>query len=148
VSDLDLTQAEADVLIAMEKHRVDETPYMFPATGKLTVPLQSPNRQEQFLLDITRGRIDLSKTTFQNRGRQVFVLVRLDIAGPPHWNPDGVEVPCPHLHLFREGFADKWAVPVPHGLFPRVDDPFATLADFYEYCRVTRPPFIDRGLLS
>ena len=146
MTELDLTQGEADALIAMEKHRVDDASHTFPAAGKLTVPLQSPDRKEQFLLDITRGRIDLSKATFQNRARQVFVLVRLDIAGPPHWNPDGVEVPCPHLHIYREGFGDKWALPVPAGLFPRVDDLMATLTDFYAYCRITRPPLIERGL--
>jgi Family of unknown function (DUF6978) len=148
MSDLSLTQLEADALIAMEKHRTDETTYVFPVTGALTVTLQSPDRRETFLLDITRGRIDLKKATFQNRGRQVFVLVRLDIAGPPHWNPDGEEVPCPHLHVYREGFGDKWAIPVPLPYFPRTADLFATLDDFYRFCSVTRPPMIERGLFS
>ncbi len=31
--EITLTQAEADTLLAMEKHRVDETCYSFPALG-------------------------------------------------------------------------------------------------------------------
>ncbi|MFW9280162.1 DUF6978 family protein [Glaesserella parasuis] len=26
-------------------------------------------------------------------------MVRLDIEGPPHRNPDGEEIICPHIHL-------------------------------------------------
>ena len=148
MSELALTQAEADALIALEKHRSNDDRHDFPVTGKLTVALQSADRREQFLLDINRGRIDLGKVTYQNRARQVFVLVRLDMAGPPHTNPDGEHIPCPHLHLYREGYADKWAVPVPLARFGHLDDLFATLGDFYEYCRITKPPLIERGLFS
>lgn len=144
-----LTQAEADALIAMEKHRVDATRYMFPPTGgKLTVPLQSPDRREHFLLDVSRGRLDLQKAKYQERARQVVVLVRLDLGGPPHRNPDDEEVPSPHLHLYREGFSDKWAFAVPVDAFPRLADLYATMDDFMRYCRVTDPPLIERGLFT
>lgn len=148
MSEASLSQVEADALIAMEKHRVDDVRVVFPITGSLTVPLQSPDRREQFLLDIHRGRIDLTKATYQERARQVVVLVRLDLSGPPHRNPDDVDIPCPHLHVYREGYGDKWAVPAPSIDFPRPDDLFSTLEDFLRYCRVTRPPVFERGLLS
>jgi hypothetical protein len=148
VTDTDLSQAEADLLIAMEKHRLNDDRYVFPFTGSMTVPIQSADRREQFLLDINRGRIDLKKATLQERGRQVIVLVRLDIAGPAHRNPDDTDVPCPHLHIYREGYGDKWAVPAPPETFPETDDLFETLRDFLKYCRVTKPPIFDRGLLA
>ena len=148
MADSALTQAEADALIAMEKHRVDDTSYQFPITGSLVVPLQSPDKREQFLLDIARGRIDLLKGTFQERGRQVIVLVRLDFGGPPHRNPDDEEVPCPHLHVYREGYGDKWAVPAPALEFPRTDDVWETLRHFLKYCNITEPPEIERGLFA
>jgi hypothetical protein len=144
----DLLQSEADLLIAMEKHRVDDTRHTFPVTGYLAVPLQSIDKRELFQLDIHRGRIDLKKATMQNRGRSVVVLVRLDVGGPPHRNPDGQEIPSPHLHLYREGFGDKWAYPVPPSSFPNLGDLYATLQHFLRYCNVTRPPDIDRGLFS
>lgn len=48
--------------------------------------------RENFLLDIRRGKIDLLKATNQNRARQTIVLVRLDLGGAPHRNPDGEEI--------------------------------------------------------
>jgi hypothetical protein len=114
MADMNLTQAEADALIAMEKHPVNEDRNDFPMGGQsLVLPLQTVDRREQFLLDLSRGRIDLLKVKMQNRGRQVVVLVRLDLGGAPHRNPDGEEIPVPHLHVYREGFGDKWAVAVP-----------------------------------
>ena len=142
----DLTQAEADALIALEKHRANEQDWDFPMGGEsISVPLQSANGREQFLLDVSRGRIDLRKVKMQNRGRQVVVLVRLDIAGPPHRNPDGKEIGTPHIHVYREGYGDKWAIPVPGNSFGDLADVWATLEDFLRYCNVTRAPRIQRG---
>lgn len=145
--EINLTQSEADALIAMEKHRVDDTRHNYPSSGELlTTPLSSPDKREQFLIDIRRGRIDLLKVTHQNRARVVVVLVRLDLGGAPHRNPDGQEIPCPHLHLYREGFGDKWAVSVPPSEFKDTRDLWRTLSDFLTYCRVTKPPIIDKVL--
>jgi len=114
MADINLIQAEANALIAMEKHRANEERTDFPMGGQSVVlPLQSDDKREQFLLDLSRGRIDLLKVKMQNRGRQVVVLVRLDLGGAPHRNPDDEEIPVPHLHVYREGYGDKWAVPVP-----------------------------------
>jgi hypothetical protein len=149
MADINLTQAEADALIAMEKHRANEERHHFPMGGQaLILPLQSSDKREQFLLDISRGRIDLAKVKMQNRARQVVVLVRLDLAGAPHRNPDGEEIPCPHLHRYREEYGDKWAVPVPTGRFRNLADVWATLGDFMAYCNITHPPHIERGLFT
>jgi hypothetical protein len=147
--EVNLTQAEADALIAMEKHRADEQDYEYPGLGgSIVVPLVSPDKRESFLLDVSRGRIDLTKGTYQNRARQIVVLVRLDFGGPPHRNPDDAEIGSPHLHLYREGFGDKWAVLVPSDKFPNLTDLWLTLADFMRFCNVTIAPDIRRGLFS
>lgn len=149
MSDLELTQAEADALMAMEKHRLDDQRYDFPSSGgKLIVPLISVDKRENFTLDISRGRIDLSRGKYQNRARQVIVLVRIDFGGAPHRNPDDQEIPCPHLHLYREGYGDKWAGPVPPDKFANSGDPWQTLNDFMKFCNITRPPNIERGLFT
>lgn len=148
MADVQLTQAEADALLAMEKHRIDDSPHSYPLFGgRLTVPLLSPDRREQFFLDIVRGRIDLSKVTYQNRARSVVILARLDIAGPGHRNPDGAEIPCPHLHLYREDYADKWAIPAPSIAFSDPSELWQTLEDFMRYCNVTKTPLIQKALL-
>lgn len=149
MADISLIQAEADALIALEKHRVDDEQQDFPTGGGLLVlALQSPDKREQFLLDISRGRIDLLKGTYQNRARQVVVLVRLDFGGKPHRNPDDAEIPSPHLHVYREGYGDKWAIPAPIDKFGNTSDLRRTLEDFMRFCNITQPPNIRRGLFS
>lgn len=147
--DINLTQAEADALIAMEKHRTSEARRDFPMGGEfLSLPLESADRREQFLLDLSRGRIDLRKVKMQTRGRQVVVLVRLDMGGAPHRNPDDAEIPAPHLHIYREGYGDKWAIPVPAEHFRDPTDVWTTFEDFLLYCKITRPPHLERGLFT
>lgn len=149
MTDTDLTQAEADALITMEKHSINRDCHDFPTGGvSLIVPLQSSDRREQFLLDLSRGRIDLLRGKYQNRARQVIVLIRLDLGGPPHRNPDDEDIPCPHLHVYREGFGHKWAMPVPVDRFPRINDLWGTLEDFMRYCNITQPPRLERGLFT
>ncbi len=147
MADLNLTQAEADALIAMEKHRANEDRHNFPMAGdSLILPLQSSDKREQFFLDIRRGRIDLLRANYQNRARQAVILVRIDLGGGPHRNPDGEDVLCPHLHVYREGYADKWAVPLPAEQFSKPLDLWTTFEDFMRYCNITKRPYIERGL--
>jgi len=149
MAEVDITQAEADGLLALEKRKVDDLTWDFPGVGAaIRVPLLSTDRREEFYLDVRRGRIDLAKATFQNRARQVVILARLDLAGPPHRNPDGEEVPSPHLHVYREGFGDKWAFVPPSTDFQNLSDLWRTLNDFMRYCRITEPPNFRRDLFT
>lgn len=143
----DLSQAEADALLRMEKFRVDNTSHAFPDLGgNIQIALQSQNQRESFSLDISRRRIALT-TKYQTRGRQSLVLARLDF-NSPHRNPDDTEVGIPHLHLYREGFGDKWAYDVPADLLKNPVDAWQVLLDFMTYCRIVEPPTITRGLFS
>jgi len=72
--------------------------------------------------------------------------MRLDIGGAPHRNPDGEEIPCPHLHIYREGFGDKWAVLAPEAHYSNLDDLYRTLEDFMRHCNIVEPPKIQPGL--
>ena len=57
MADIDLSQVEANALIALEKLCDNNDRYDFPSLGKsLIIPLHSRNRREQFLLDIGIGR--------------------------------------------------------------------------------------------
>lgn len=143
-----LTQQEADALLALEKHFLGDDHFEFPALGgALRIPLHSSDRREEFSLDITRGRILLEKNTFQTRARKAVILARLDLAGPPHRNPDGEEIACPHLHLYREGYGDKWAAPLPEVL-ARIGDVIELMDAFMDYCRVVGKPIIERGIFA
>jgi hypothetical protein len=142
---IELTQSEANQLLAMEKHRTNDDRHRF-GSRRLEIPLQSADRREYFLLDIERGRINLLRGKYQTRAKQTVILARLDFGGAPHRNPDGLEISSPHLHVFREGFADKWAEPLPAEHFAHSDDPWALFEDFLRFCNVTKPPVIERDL--
>lgn len=146
---INLTQEEADALISMDKKKVDSRVWTYPSFGgSLSVPLISTDSQESFILDLHRARINLTKNTYQNRGRKVVVLVRLDLGGSPHRNPDGVKITGPHLHLFREGFGDKWASPLPSNIFTDLSNTQQVLDEFMNYCSIVDPPDIEQDLFS
>lgn len=71
--------------------------------------------------------------------------MRLDLDGPPHRNPDDEVIPCPHLHIYREGYGDKWATPAPVVLYPNPADLFSTFEAFMRQCNITAP-IIQKGL--
>ena len=87
----------------------------------------------------------MSKYRVQERARTVYVLVRVDIGGAPHTNPDGEVVLCPHIHLYKEGFDDKWAYPLNDFPFTNTDDIVITLQEFASFCNILDLPNIQRS---
>ena len=149
MADINLTQEEANKLMAMEKRAVDKREWLFPAPGdRVAIPLTSLDKRESFVLDVTRAQIKLTKATYQNRARAAIILMRLDLDGPPHRNPDGIEIPCPHLHIYREGYGDKWAIAAPVATYTNTLDLFATFETFMQQCNISDPPKIQKGLFS
>jgi len=139
-----LTQSEADMLISIAKKLLIKGTVVFPSSGDYgKLELSSLDGREEFVVDMNRrGQIRLTKCTYQERYRKDIILLRLDIDGPNHTNPDGTELPCPHLHIYREGFEDKWAVPLPTN-FTNISDLVNTLLEFLRYCNVVNMSDID-----
>jgi hypothetical protein len=128
-----ITQDEADFLLNMKKIKINDEDHHLPYLGgKIEIPLVSLDKRERFALDISRGRIDLKRQKYQNRAKENIVLVRLD-TGAPHRNPDNEEIGVPHLHLYKAGYGDKWAYPIPPNVFKDINDFWQTLHDFMEY---------------
>jgi hypothetical protein len=150
MADINLTQEEADKLMATEKRAADDDKeWLFPSPGeRLAIPLTSLDKRENFMLDVTRAQIKLTKATYQNRARAAIILLRLDLDGPPHTNPDGTEVFCPHLHIYREGYGDKWAIPAPSDRYTDTLDLFSTFEAFMKHCNITERPRVEKGLFS
>lgn len=145
----DFTQSDADRLLSMDKFAANDDNYPFPDFGgKLSIELVNSVEKEEFVLNFTRGSINLQKRNHQVRGHKVIILARLDLDGPPHRNPDGQEIGPRHLHLYREGYADKWAFPIPDDIFTDMDNAYQTLQDFMRFCKVVRPPKIERSLFT
>ena len=146
----DLSQSVADYLLAVEKVAANAKYRVYPGIGgRVEVPLKSLDGHEAFLLNINRGRVLQAKVTYQTRARSVIVLARLDF-GVEHRNPDGAIVGSPHLNLYREGFADKWAYELPasaatHGfaVMPADPDPKAWFDSFLAFCRTRTQNIVD-----
>ncbi len=131
-----ISQKEADELLAMRKIATDTKQYTYPSLGgRIEIPLESENRRESFTLMITRGRIDMRKNSYQSLARRVIILVRVDIAGAPHCNPNGAQIACPHIHIYREGYGDKWAQPLP-AIFKDHTNHWHVLQDFMLFCNI------------
>lgn len=133
-----LTQDEANELLNMlKKISNTDSMFQFPKSGDYNrIELKSVDNKCQFLVDVNRqGKIKVSKCTYQNRYQKEEILLRLDINGPTHTNPDGVMIGSCHLHIYKEGYGDKWAYELPNEVC-HTDDLMQTLIDFLIYCKV------------
>ena len=137
MSEIVIIQAEADELLAMQKIVDKKTQRNFMvADKKFEVSLTSVDKKEKFVINYTRGRIKLSKRNHHLRAKKIIGLARLDLNGAPHLNPDGKKIGVSHLHLYREGFALKWAFPIPEDKFRDTNDIEQTVEDFFVYCNI------------
>ncbi len=156
-----ISQLDADFFFGMEKIPEEVKEYQFPGSGqKLTLAYTSSDRRENFLFDIYRGSICITKVTYQNRVRKAFILRRLDLDGAVHVNPEvesvplsflapfnGKEIQTPHLHVYVEGYGEKWAVPADSLLAVEGKDIYEVMIDFFKYCHVNQLPNIIKTLL-
>lgn len=138
-----LTQLEADTLITMRKSFIKRGAISIPPSTDQTHDLIGEDKREKFLLDLWRGALRLSKIKFQTRGHKVIVLIRLDIDGAPHTNSDGEILDGSHLHVYREGYEDKWAFPLSHDDFRNTSNIRQNFEDFCRYCNIETLPFQD-----
>jgi hypothetical protein len=143
-----LSDANASALMEMEKELVDNRVIQFPPPGfAIKLDARGKGNPEQFIFDVNRkhASIKLAKCTYQERHASVELLVRLDVDGPTHVNPNGEEVPCPHVHVYRAGFDLKWAAPAPSILVTstRLDK---VLIAFLRYCKVGFIPNIQPSI--
>jgi len=142
-----LTQQRADTLMNMQKVIPASAPITFPLLNEeICLEAQSRDGRETFNYYVNRkGTIKLTKCTYIERYAVIENLVRLDLDGAPHTNPDGQTIPCPHIHIYREGFGDKWAFPLPP-IFTNTNDLVRTFQDFLAYTNVVEYPLIQYSL--
>ena len=137
-----LHQAEADRLITMRKwFRSGDAVTLRPGDSR-SIDLDGEDPSERFALDLWRGTIRLTKVRYQNRARGCIALVRLELDSAPHTNPDGTKIGGTHVHIFREGYEDKWAMSLDPSRFSDPGDFVQTFRDFCDYCNIDKvPPF-------
>jgi hypothetical protein len=145
MADGGLSQAEAEALLVLPKRFVETATIFLDPGMKEAHPLVGETSSESFVLDLWRGTIRLSRGRYQTRTRTTIVLARLDVNSAPHTNPDGERIGGTHLHLYREGYEARWAVPLEPTHFPTPDDLRRTLFDSCRYCSI-EPPTVQEPL--
>lgn len=110
---MSLTQTEYDFIMQQEKSFDDiNTPIQLgPAPIQWCRQINSLSNKEKYLLDFYRGSFELTRYTINKRYRQSIILFRYDNQGR-HTNPDGEHFIGAHIHLYKEGFNDKFAYPI------------------------------------
>ena len=133
-----LTQMEADKLMQVLKSINDPGLFLFPNHhGQAKLDVVSKESKDRFIVTVNRKSCRITKCSYQERyaSGENEILLRLDLDSGSHSNPDDTVVPSPHLHVYREGLGDSWALPVPE--FFRVTDELSEwLIQFLEYCRI------------
>ena len=105
-----LLQQDADRLIRLPKKSLAKRDAPFPQSKGGPIPLKAVYANEEFMLDITLGRTNALKASFQLRTKSNIILVRLDInAAHTHTNPNGQIIGFTHLHIYKAEFDDRYA---------------------------------------
>lgn len=82
----------------------------------------------------------LRSSDFRTECELLLCWCGLDIDGAPHTNPDGERISGTHLHLFKEGYEDRWAYPVDPNIFTLLSDPGTIFQEFCTFCKIESPP--------
>ena len=144
-----LPQSLADELIGVEKYPRPKTPATFPSPGdSVDVALYSVDGRQDFVFDVSAHDFSDRSAKYQTRWRTRTVLVRLCVDRHRHRNPDRTRVGRTHLHVYREGYDDRYATDQIGDTFHDLDDVSATLFDFYKFCNIKGTPIGTRKMLS
>lgn len=107
--------------------------------------LHSRETGEEFLLSAERKNIvkfSIYRSKF-NHCYSKIPIVRLEIGGRPHINPDGTFIGRDHIHIFKEGYDLSWAYElseenyIKH--FHNYNDYNLLFEDICVYCNIVIP---------
>ena len=136
----DMTLAEAQELIQVLKKILQEGTLNFPSSGNTAkFDLCSVFSEKDLFAVLVNhsNKIRKDKYTLLLRYGKDKGLLRIDVGGPDHVNPDGTIIPCPHIHFQQKdvGKWDAWAEDIP-AVFGNVEDMLETFKTFLQYCHV------------
>ena len=132
-----MTKETAQELIQVFKTIIKTGTYYLPPVGSSNaIELKSvQSTKDKFIVYVNRtSKIVKNKYTlylhYPEEG-----LLRMDVNGPDHINPDGKKIPCPHIHMRMDdsGKWDAYAFDLP-AIFGDTDDCISTLQSFLQYC--------------
>ena len=138
------------LVLAARKIKATETDFHLTSSllKPVSVPLIAPAliapaiAGEAFSLDVTQKRIVLKLKCQLRSTTHSAILAWLDFASP-HRNPDGTTVGVPYLHVYREGYGDRFAYEVAPAILRNPDDPLQVLLDFLATYHIERNGIVD-----
>jgi hypothetical protein len=141
---MSITQSEYDFLMGQKKVFDDSSlPIEFgPAPIHWTRQVNSLSSKDIFLIDFRRGSIEISKYTVNKRYRQTIIMLRYDNGGR-HTNPDGTKFEGAHVHLYKEGFDDKFAYPISTVGIEETDSIETVFTKIMYFCNISKFPTIE-----
>lgn len=145
-----LSDQHAQYLIGLEKLFKNAPPTNFTLPGQCSeFDLLSIDHKEAFILTINRSSTRLTgKCTYQTRTGTHIPLVRVDINPTGfHRNPNGDIIYGNHIHLYKEGYGDRFAKPLESEI--EINDPQDLLGvymGFCKYCNIEKSPSLEPSL--
>lgn len=140
-----MTQSEFNYILGLKKTFQNSAEILLgPPPMKWSREIIANQTRDLFLLDFRRGSLEIVKYTYNKRFRNSVVLVRYDSVGK-HTNPpgtDGASFDGSHIHIYREGFDDKWAFPVSEIGLSGTENIDAVLDKLLDYCNIAARPII------
>lgn len=134
----ELTQKQADFLIGIAKEFLDTSTIILNQSFDFERELRSLNKQELFILSLYQGKIDLKKVTYNKRHNSGVTLIRIDLTKGQHTNPDGKKIIGPHMHIYKEGYDDSFAIPLPDKSMgiTNTGDCIKCLNELFTFCNI------------
>ncbi len=140
---MQLSQEEADTLRMIEKYLTSpELVKLPPPTGTVLHPVhyhREGRRMDNMKISTYHAQINAQKISCRLLYNGNVMLVRVDTQdATPHTNPDKkivIQPHQPHIHIYREGYGDKFAYPLPNA-FRNAEDISSLFMDFLSYSRI------------
>jgi len=141
---MSITQSDFNSIINEEKVFSDliNPLTLSPVPINWSREIKAVNSKNTFYLDFYRGSFELTRYTYNKRYRQSIILIRYD-SGGRHTNPDGASFDGPHVHLFREGYNDKYAFPISELNIDDENTIDEVLNKLLQFCNITKRPAIE-----
>lgn len=140
---IDVSQSIADRLLFCNKTFIGRVPeVLFEPGMNADWSLNSGEPEWPMRFIISRNQFNRLHAKYQLMAGRSIVLARLEYEGPPHTNPDGKLIVCPHLHRYRRNFNDRWAEHIA-SKFGDPSDLASCLMSFLKYCNIVQCPRIE-----
>ncbi len=143
-----LDQAMADGLIATRKVFIDKKPLTVNRPYNEQKELRSErDPYEVFYLNITQTAIEFGRYFTVTRFFQTPLVRACLDPDAVHPNPDGTKIKGAHIHLYRQGYKDRFAYPLSEKGFTNTEIvPF--LKEFLKFCNIEDIGINDQKLLD